>query len=245
MNNLKRFIIVPICLLAACASQKTFMEHEQPTRIAKGGALSDKTRFLGQKNKELNTTITSQDTTTAPDTNIASLGNKKAPLSGQHRERTNTISSWEISGAMAAKNRSKGWNAAMNWRQNGPNSYHIRLMGPLGAGTVLIDKQGSLITFQDGPKRTSSTNADQLLAQKTGIRLPVSNLYYWMRGLPAPGKVSSEHRDTANHLTQLRQSGYTITFGNYTSVQGADLPGIIRLEGNGVMVKVVIKRWNI
>ena len=28
----------------------------------------------------------------------------------------------------------------MNWVQHGPNSYQIRLMGPLGGGTVLIEQ---------------------------------------------------------------------------------------------------------
>ena len=203
MDNLKRFIVIPIFLLTACAPPRPVMEPQQPT-----------------------------------------TANKVIPVE-QRKERTKTISSWEIRGAMAAKNKSKGWSAAMNWQQSGPNSYHIRLMGPLGAGTVLINKQGDTITYQDGPKRISSTNADELLLQQTGVRLPVDNLYYWVRGLPAPGKVSSEQRDQYNNLVQLKQSGYTITFGNYTSVHGADLPSIIRLEGNGVMVKVVIKNWSV
>lgn len=177
--------------------------------------------------------------------------NKQAPTSNkvisveQHKERANAVSSWQIRGAMAAKNKSKGWSASMNWVQSGPSSYHIRLMGPLGAGTVLIDKKGSSISYQDGPKRISSNNAEELLQQQTGVRLPVNNLYYWVRGLPAPGKVNSEQRDQSNHLVQLRQNGYTITFGNYTSVKGVDLPGAVRLDGDGVMVKVVIKNWSI
>lgn len=170
--------------------------------------------------------------------------NKVIPLEKRKAE-TATVSSWEIHGAMAAKNKSKGWSATMNWVQNGPGSYQIRLMGPLGGGTVLIDRKGSTITFKDGPKTTTSTNADELLLKQTGIRLPVNNLYYWVRGLPAPGGIQSEKHDKYNHLTQLRQSGYTIEFTKYTSVKGIDLPSMIRLEGNGVMVKVVIKNWTV
>ncbi|MDR3502822.1 MAG: lipoprotein insertase outer membrane protein LolB [Legionella sp.] len=209
MDNLKRFIVLPIFLLTACAPPRPVMMPEQPNKIAK----------------------------VAPN---------ETPTEKQHAAgKAETVSSWEIRGALAAKNKSKGWSAAMNWTQNGPSSYQIRLMGPLGAGAVLINKKGSTITFQDGPKRVTSTNADELLLQQTGVRLPVSNLYYWVRGLPAPGKVGSEQRDAANHLVMLRQSGYTVTFGNYTTVKGVALPGIVRLDGNGVMVKVVIKNWSI
>lgn len=170
--------------------------------------------------------------------------NKVMPLE-KRQTQTATISSWEIHGAMAAKNKTKGWSATMNWLQTGPANYQIRLMGPLGGGAVLINRSGSTITFQDGPKKSTSTNADELLQKETGIRLPVNNLYYWVRGLPAPGAVQSEEHDQYNHLIQLRQSGYTIAFTKYTSVKGIDLPSMIRLEGNGMMVKVIIKSWSV
>jgi outer membrane lipoprotein LolB len=57
--------------------------------------------------------------------------------------------------------------------------------------------------------------------------------------------VQSEQHDQYNHLIQLRQSGYTVEFTRYTSVKGVDLPSALRLEGYGVMVKVLIKNWNI
>lgn len=169
--------------------------------------------------------------------------NKVIPLEKRKAE-TATVSSWQIRGAMAAKSKSKGWSATMNWTQSGPSSYQIRLMGPLGGGAVLISRKGGTITIQDGPKKSTSTNANELLLKETGIQLPVDNLYYWVRGLPAPGGVQSERHDEYNHLTQLKQSGYTIDFTKYTSVKGIDLPSMIRLEGNGVMVKVIIKSWN-
>lgn len=170
--------------------------------------------------------------------------NKVVPLEKRKAE-TATVSSWEINGAMAAKSKAKAWSASMNWVQHGANSYQIRLIGPLGGGTVLINKTGNLITIQDGAKKSSSTNAEELLLKQTGIRLPVNNLYYWVRGLPAPGGVQAEKHDQYNHLVQLRQSGYTVDFNQYTSVKGVDLPSAIRLEGKGVMIKVIIKNWNV
>lgn len=170
--------------------------------------------------------------------------NKVIPVEKRKAE-TAKVSSFELNGAMAAKNKSKGWSASMNWLQNGPSSYQLRLIGPLGGGSVLVKRSGSTITFQDGEKSSTSSNADELLQEKTGIRLPVNNLYYWVRGLPAPGDKASESHDKYNHLVQLKQSGYTINFTKYTSVKGVDLPSMIRLEGNGLMVKVIIKNWNV
>lgn len=161
----------------------------------------------------------------------------------ERKAKTNTVSSFTISGAMAAKNKNKGWSASLNWAQQGVNSYQIRLMGPLGGGTVLIDRHGGLVSYKEGAKTYTSSNADELLQKHTGIRLPVNNLYYWVRGLPAPGKVDSSKQDQYNHLSQLKQSGYTIDYPRYTSVNGIDLPSMIRLQGQGASIKLVIKQW--
>lgn len=155
------------------------------------------------------------------------------------------ISSWEISGAMAARSKNKGWNASLNWMQRGLGQYQIRLFGPLGSGTVLINKQGGIVTLKDGPKTASSTNAEDLLKKQTGIRLPVNNLYYWVRGLPAPGSVQGAKRDSTNHLMLLKQDGYLIEYGQYMRAGNVILPSHIKLQGNGVFIKLVIKRWRV
>ena len=170
--------------------------------------------------------------------------NKLMPVVKRQAE-TAKISSWELKGAIAAKNSSKGWSATMDWIQHGVNSYQIRLMGPLGGGTVLITKQGNLIVFEDGGKKVSSTNGNELLLKQTGVQLPVNNLYYWVRGLPAPETIEKEKYDQYNHLTHLKQGGYSIEFARYTAINNIDLPSIIRLTGKGLSAKVIIKSWNI
>jgi len=157
----------------------------------------------------------------------------------------NALSSWELSGAIAARNKKRGWTAVLNWLQQGPNQYQIRLFGPLGGGSVLIEKKGSVITFRDGPKKVSSNNADELLQKKTGVRLPVKNLYYWVRGLPAPGAIQSAHHDANNYLISFNQAGYTVNYTAYTVVGGMNLPSKIRLQEHGVLIKLVIKHWKI
>lgn len=157
---------------------------------------------------------------------------------------SHTPSAWNLAGAIAARSGKKGWTASINWQQSGTNAYQIRLSGPLGSGSVLIQKQGGVTQFRDGNKTDSSANANELLAKHTGIRLPVNSLYYWVRGIPAPGGVQSAQRDNANHLQVLRQNGYTVTYGGYQTVGNISLPSQIKLQGNGVFIKLVVKRWN-
>lgn len=216
MNILKQASILSVCLITACAAPKRVALESQP----------EKTPSV----VELKTTPTLK--TAAAPTNT--------PLKSP-----STLSSWELSGAIAAKNNKKGWTASLNWLQQGPNQYQIRLFGPLGGGTVLIEKHGSVVTFTDGPKKKSATNAEELLQKETGIRLPVNNLYYWVRGLPAPNSAESTHRDTENRIISINQGGYTINYTGYTTVGDMNLPSKIRLQGHGVMIKLVIKHWNV
>ncbi|STX44346.1 molecular chaperone LolB [Legionella donaldsonii] len=238
----KHLFLTAVVLLTACAPHPTIETNPNvgssasTSSTTKGGTPStaDASTAAGK------TTVAGANTTTTDKANrTADTASRVAGASPAG------VSSWEISGAMAARNKSKGWSASLNWVQNGPGQYQIRLSGPLGSGTVLVNKKGGVVTLRDGPKTASSSNADELLRQQTGVRLPVNNLYYWVRGLPAPGAVQSAKKDQANHLTLLRQSGYTIEYTQYTTVGKYVLPSQIRLQGNGVFIKVVIRRWRV
>ena len=167
-----------------------------------------------------------------------------APLVA-HKAQMNALTSWKLSGALAAKNKRKGWTATIDWQQQGMNSYQMRLFGPLGSGAILIERNKGLVTYTDGPKKITSNQADTLMQKEMGIQLPINNLYYWVGGIPAPGPVQSATHDQNNHLASLKQSGYTIDYLDYTSINGYDLPTKIRLEGSDILLKLIIKRWEI
>lgn len=217
MNVIKPIFILFVSLLTACAPHK--VAPELPV---------DSTQTVNESQE-----LSAQDSSS------------KDLSKGKAKSSATSISSWVISGAMAARNTKKGWTASLNWVQQGANKYQIRLFGPVGGGTVIIDKNGSVVTFADGPKKVSSRNADELLQQQTGIRLPVKNLYYWVRGLPAPGAVQSSHNDANNNLVSLTQAGYSINYSNYASIGNVNLPGKIHLQGHGVTIKLAIKRWSV
>lgn len=170
--------------------------------------------------------------------------NKPMPVE-ERKAKTQVVSNWELNGAMAVKSPKKSFTATVNWLQRGLGSYQIRMFGPLGSGSLLIKKSGRSVTLQDGAKKISSNNADKLFLQQTGVALPVSNLFYWVRGLAAPGSVQSSKRDAYNHLSALRQAGYSIKYLRFTSVNGTDLPSKILLKGHGLSIKFIIKRWRV
>ncbi len=158
---------------------------------------------------------------------------------------TKHLSHWKLTGALAARSKHKSWTASLDWEQHTLNRYRLRLYGPLGSGTVLVEKNGRIITYQDGQHRVKTTDIDKLLYKETGIRVPIHNLYYWVRGIKAPGAAKTMAYDDAGRLITLNQGGYTIRFDNYQTVKGKELPGKIKATGPGGELKLVIKHWEI
>lgn len=156
-----------------------------------------------------------------------------------------SLAAWEVTGLIGVRQQQKAWSAQMVWTQQGPQQYHLRLFGPLGGGTVLIDRVGNHVTYQDGKKKISATHASDLLKRQTGINLPVDSLYYWTRGLPAPGPIGSAHYNESHELIQLQQFGYQIDYGSYQTVGSYRLPSSLKLKNPQLLAKLVIKKWKI
>ncbi|KTC87909.1 lipoprotein insertase outer membrane protein LolB [Legionella drozanskii] len=258
MIAIRNIYIVSFLLLSACASRSVITEAPlNPITPATPEASAEATEST-LSNQPLNNGKTLTELSTnekgVADAQGKTAENKKGAKDASSTDKkqvsgassgASRISSWDISGAMAARSKNKGWSATVNWVQRGASQYQIRLSGPLGSGTVLISRSGGVVTLRDGPKTASSSNAESLLKQQTGVSLPVSNLYYWVRGIPAPGSVQGEKRDAAGRLVQLRQGGYTIQYPQYSSAGGTSLPTTVRLQGNGIFIKMIIKSWRV
>ncbi|WP_419419528.1 lipoprotein insertase outer membrane protein LolB [Legionella sp. D16C41] len=263
MKVLKYLSLFTLSLLTACVSNSPPMDlgplppqYNSPIEEGKQPVRNYKRSTKNEVNIPTKDTKLAQNKINMDDKNLVT-GNGKLietnPKAGKTQLTGKQIitgaktapSSWNLSGALAVRSQNKASTASINWYQRGAGSYQIRLFGPLGSGTIMIAKRGGVITLQDGAKVARSSNAEQLLLQQTGIRLPVSSLYYWVRGLPAPGGVQSAQRDSGNRLLLLRQGGYTIQYLGYRSVGKTVLPTHIRLQGNGVFIKLVINHWSV
>jgi len=164
-------------------------------------------------------------------------------------ERKNTLSNlnhWELSGRFGAKNSVDSWSGSIAWLQD-QNHYQIKLSGPLSTGSVEIkgDEDFSELLLSD-EESYGAANAEQLLEMHTGLRLPMSNLRYWLIGLPSP-TVQHEgiELDDFGRLKKIAQQGWVVTFRRYAQVNGLELPNKIFLVNHEFDVRLVIQRWSI
>ncbi len=154
------------------------------------------------------------------------------------------IQSWDLTGVMAIRMNQESWTANWQWRQEAPRHYVISFIGPLGVGALTLtgSTHRVLLETSDGKKQTAS-QPEALLAEYLGWQLPVSNLYYWIRGLPAPGIPFNMEWDSYSHLSRLVQQGWVIEYLHYTSLHHLDIPSKMSLKHRMLGIKIIITQW--
>ena len=177
----------------------------------------------------------SHETLSTPQQNAPTWENRATTLS--------QVQNWHLNGLLAIRTPQNAWTGHWQWQQNA-KTYTISLYGPLGTNSIQLTgaPHSVLLETSDG-KQFSSTSPEELLEKQLGLQLPVSNLYYWVRGLPAPGMSAQKQLDASNRIKTLIQQGWRIQYVNYISVNQLDLPSKIVLNNATLNVKIVINQW--
>jgi outer membrane lipoprotein LolB len=157
----------------------------------------------------------------------------------------NEIQNWTINGKIALIAANNSGSATVDWTQHN-KSYTISLMGPLGAnGIKLTGEPGHVVMHTADGKTFTASNPEQLLAEKWGWHLPVSNINYWVRGMTVPGIPAKTHFDNYGRLTDLSQQGFEVQYLSYTKSGGRDLPSRISINSPGLKVKMIVYSWTV
>lgn len=149
-----------------------------------------------------------------------------------------------LRGRVAVAAGGQGFNARLRWAQEGNHS-QLALEGPLGAGAVRIDADGSDldIVTANGARLTSDAAHTELDA-RLGFDPPLASLRYWILGVPDPARPAAETLDPLRQrLTRLEQDGWRIDYGSYVAAGREWLPSRLTLERADVRVKLLVDDW--
>lgn len=157
----------------------------------------------------------------------------------------NAIQNFRVNGNLAIHETSgRGVNASFSWEQIYPN-YQLSFFGPLGSKSAVLTANPSQISLSTHQQTYYAKNPEQLLQDQLGLNLPVSQLYYWLRGLPAPQSRYTTHLDAYNRVMQLRQSGWCVIYRHFTNLGKIDLPDRIDLSNCQWKVRIKLNHWDI
>lgn len=160
-----------------------------------------------------------------------------------HKATVTPLNSWILHGKMALRASDESGSGTLFWLQQ-QDYFDIRLSGPLGRGATQIqgDRSGVTLDMAGQPSRQAA-DAESLLAESTGWRLPVNNLLWWIRGLPAPDQPSQLELDTDSRLARLQQNGWTVEYSRYQQAGQRMLPQRLQISGHDLLITLVVTNW--
>jgi len=151
---------------------------------------------------------------------------------------------WQIKGKLGVRSDSGNGSLSVNWQQNQDN-YSIYTQAALGQGAATLEGNSTrLIISEAGKGSVTSFEPNQLVEETFGWKIPITDLKYWVRGIPNPEQASATAQyDAAGNLTQLDQYGWSLIFSRYRQIQGWALPGRIRAKQGNTTLTLIIRDW--
>ncbi|TAK79297.1 MAG: outer membrane lipoprotein LolB [Gammaproteobacteria bacterium] len=180
-------------------------------------------------------TLTSCTTMAPPPTSV-SWQNRQLAL--------NQLQQWQLNGKVGIQTAQNAGSANLSWIEDKQHHYTLSLTGPLGTGGLKLTGQPGLVILEtsDGKRYTAQT-PEQLI--ESGWDLPLTPLYYWIRGIPVPDVPSHRQFDTDHRLNTLTQYQAQIQYLSYTHVGQVELPNKIFITSPRVKIKIIIYEWKL
>ncbi len=164
---------------------------------------------------------------------------------GQRQQVLESMTLWEFTGRIGVRDDKESHSSRVRWQQRGED-YVINLWGTLNAGaTEITGTPGRVVLQQEGKDALTASTPEQLVYEQLGYELPVAQLSYWIKGIPAPGASSEPAFDIDNRLISLQQSGWQVEYLGYTSYATESLPTRIRIQKSPLRLDFVRLDWTL
>lgn len=168
-----------------------------------------------------------------------------APPAAAERNALENFQTWHASGRVAVKTANDGWSAGFDWREADDRG-ELAVRGPFGAGSARITRTSQNIRIESGSAAPIDVPApfdalEPTLVERLGVPLPLTQLRWWLVGVPAPGV------DSSGGGAAFEQSGWKVRVDEYSSVDGAPapLPRRLVMERETTRIRVLVDRWEL
>ena len=148
---------------------------------------------------------------------------------------------WSFSGRLAVNDGGNAGNARIEWSQRGPD-FDIRLSAPITGQSWQLRRSGAQVSLEglDGGVR-HGTDADALLQQATGWRIPLADMSAWVRGRRAGLGAQLEYSPDGLPSV-LDESGWTVEYRAWNR-EALPMPTKLFARKGQASVRLVIERW--
>lgn len=154
------------------------------------------------------------------------------------------LNTWTATGRIHMRTDDESWQATLFWRQQ-EAAYRIRLIAPLGQGTLELRGDAAAVVLRTADGETyAAADAETLMRDTLGWGVPVEGMVHWMVGRADPRRdIEARVKDEGGRLVELRQAGWHIHYRDYQQAAGIALPRRLRLETERFSLRIVVSRW--
>lgn len=155
-----------------------------------------------------------------------------------------TVDKWAVKGRSSIVQGDEGWNVGLKWRQS-LNNYQINLTGPFAQGGVVLTGNDKKVTlFLGDGQKISSASPEALLEEHMNLKMPVSALRDWIRGLPyQKQKIDKIEFDIEGRITYLKQQDWEVKILRYVPFEKYEMPAKIFITHPALNLKLIIQDW--
>lgn len=164
----------------------------------------------------------------------------------RYQRRLAAIEDWQLRGKMNLRAPGDSETVRINW-DNRAEGYAIRLSGTLGMGATWIrgNDQGVRLE-QSGEEPVVAATPEDLVYTLLGREIPISELRYWVRGLPAlKPRPAAVRFAPEGMLTHLEQSGWFLQYSQHHAVGPWNLPGKIVATRGDLKLTLLVSDWSL
>lgn len=148
-----------------------------------------------------------------------------------------------LTGRVAVAAQGQGFTASLRYSQE-PRRSNLALDGPLGIGGMRVDIDGEDITIATSRgEKLDGDAARGELERRLGFALPLTELRWWLLGLPAPGEASINQDGSSGEIRDFTQNGWHVSINTRAAGLGFALPQRLTAERDGARLKLLVENW--
>ena len=162
----------------------------------------------------------------------------------RQRDQLQELDSWELRGRVNVRYDNESHTPRIIWLQQNVD-YNIRLWGTFNAGATEIVGRPGFVTMENDGQTLSANSPEDLILEQLGYELPVSQLNYWIKGLPAPDSEAQLLFNELNQLTTIQQADWTINLSDMRQYGALNLPRRVELTRprNDIRLRFIGLNW--
>lgn len=172
------------------------------------------------------------------------VGNDPLPGSWPtHLAQMQALRNWRIVGKIGYRSPADAGSAWLDWQQDHAR-FQLYLNGPLGTGSARIFGDDTFATLQEaGRPDIDAESATALTKKLLGWDLPVIQLAFWVRGIPAPDRAFGAARFSADGLLEsFHQARWRVQLSKYRDTPAGKLPGKLIARHDDLRFTLLVKQ---